>query len=225
VDAEEGLGNELMAWWSGQGVPLVLAREGKAILLERAEGESSLTDLVRQGRDDEASRIICAVAEKLHSAKDQPLPRLISLSEWFGELGPAAEAHGGIFSLAAATAHDLLSAPHEISLLHGDIHHGNILDFRDRGWLAIDPKGLIGERSFDYANLFCNPDFESATDPQRFGRRLEIVTEAACLDRSRLVRWILAWGGLSAAWNINDHLDPETPLRVAELAAAEMSVQ
>jgi streptomycin 6-kinase len=222
LDAEEELGNELMAWWEGQGVPLVLARDGKAILLERAQDGRSLADLMRHGSDDQATRLICAVVGKLHSPKDQPLPRLIPLSEWFGELGPAANTHGGIFSLAAATADDLLSAPREISVLHGDIHHDNILQFGHRGWLAIDPKGLIGERGFDYANLFCNPDPETAADQERFRRRVEIVIEAAHLDRTRLLRWILAWGGLSAAWKINDHLDPETPLRVADLTAAEL---
>jgi streptomycin 6-kinase len=222
MDAEEELGNELMVWWNGQGAPLVLAREGKAILLERAQDRTSLSDLVRQGRDDDATRIICAVVGKLHSPRRQPLPRLIPLAEWFRELGPTADDHDGIFSLSAATAHDLLSAPREISVLHGDIHHENILDFGERGWLAIDPKGLLGERAFDYANLFCNPDYETATDRVRFGRRLEIVTEAAHLDRTRLLRWVLAWGGLSAMWKINDHLNPETPLRVAEMAAAEL---
>jgi streptomycin 6-kinase len=71
--------------------------------------------------------------------------------------------------------------------------------------------------------LFCNPDYETATDSGRFGRRLELVTEAARLDRNRLLLWILAWGGLSAAWKINDHTAPDTPLRVVELAAAELS--
>jgi len=52
----------------------------------------------------------------------------------------------------------LLADQHDVGVLHGDIHHGNILDFGPRGWLTIDPKGLIGERDFDYANLFCNPD-------------------------------------------------------------------
>jgi streptomycin 6-kinase len=186
VEAEEELGNELMAWWDGQGVPLVLAREGKAILLERAEDGGSLADLVRDGRDDEATRIICGVAEKLHLPKSQLIPTLVPLSEWFEELAAAAETYGGILSLSAATAHELSAAPGEISVLHGDIHHSNILNFGERGWLAIDPKGLIGERGFDYANLFCNPDPESATDQERFGRRLEIVTEAACLDGIRL---------------------------------------
>jgi streptomycin 6-kinase len=55
-----------------------------------------------------------------------------------------------IFSLSAETAHALLAAPREITVLHGDIHHDNILHFGERGWLAIDPKGLIGERRSCY---------------------------------------------------------------------------
>jgi len=141
VEAEEELGNQLMAWWNGQGVPLVLACDGKAILLERAQDGGSLADLERQGRDDEASGIICAVVAKLHLPKSGPIPALIPLSQWFAELAPAAAAHGGLLSGSASTAHALLSAPRELSVLHGDIHHGNILYFGARGWLAIDPKG------------------------------------------------------------------------------------
>ena len=66
VETEEELGNGLMVWWDGQGVPLVLAREDKAILLERAQHGGSLADLVRNGRDDEATRIICDVVKQLH---------------------------------------------------------------------------------------------------------------------------------------------------------------
>ena len=223
VDAEEELGNELMVWWDGQGVPLVLAREGKAILLERAQDEGSLADLVRDGHDDEATCIICGVVANLHLPKSQPVPNLVPLSEWFEELAPAAQTYGGILSLSAATAHELLAAPCEVSVLHGDIHHDNILHFGARGWLAIDPKGLIGERGFDYANLFCNPDYETAIDQGRFRRRVDLVAKTARLDHNRLLRWILAWGGLSAAWKINDHVAPATPLRVAELAAAELN--
>jgi streptomycin 6-kinase len=222
VEAEEELGNQLMAWWDGQGVPLVLAREGKAILLERAQDRGSLADLVQHGRDDEASRVICAVVAKLHLPKSRPIPDLIPLSEWFVDLAPAADVQGGILARSVATAHALLSAPREIGVLHGDIHHRNILYFGDRGWLAIDPKGLIGERGFDYANLFCNPDHGTATTPELFRRRVEVVAEAAGLDRKRLLQWILAWTGLSAAWLLKDCMPAETPLRVAELGAAEL---
>jgi streptomycin 6-kinase len=189
---------------------------------KRAEDNVSLADLVRDGRDDEATHIICAVVGNLHLPRNQPIPTLVPLSEWFGELAPAAETYGGILALSAETARELLAAPRDIGVLHGDIHHDNILHFGKRGWLAIDPKGLIGEHGFDYANLFCNPDHETATDPGRFGSRLEIVTKTARLDHWRLSRWILAWCGLSAAWKINDHIDPETPLSVAELVAAKL---
>lgn len=47
-------------------------------------------------------------------------------------------------------------------VLHGDVHHGNVLNFGARGWLAIDPRGLVGERAFDHANLLCNPDVATA---------------------------------------------------------------
>jgi streptomycin 6-kinase len=107
-------------------------------------------------------------------------------------------------------------------VLHGDIHHGNILDFGERGWLVIDPKGLIGERGFDYANLFCNPDHGTATAPGRLVRQVEVVSEAAGLERRRLLQWILAWAGLSAVWHLSDGTTPETALEAAQLADAEL---
>ncbi len=99
-----------------------------------------------------------------------------------------------------------------------------MLDFGARGWLAIDPKGLLGERGFDFANIFTNPDLADATrsvatEPGRFVWRLDVVVEAASLERQRLLNWILAWTELSAAWFLSDGNTAVTNLRVAELAA------
>ena len=66
--------------------------------------------------------------------------------------------HGGILARCAEAARALLSEPREVGVLHGDLHHDNVLDFGVRGWLAIDPKRLVGERGFDFANIFTNPD-------------------------------------------------------------------
>jgi streptomycin 6-kinase len=223
LEAEEKLGATLMAWWDGDGAARVLAHAGDAVLLERAEGTVSLSHLARSGRDDEASRIICGVVAKLHAPRAKPLPDLIPLKEWFEGLEPAASAHGGFLSLSAATARELLASPREVGVLHGDVHHDNILDFGARGWLAIDPKRLIGERGFDYANIFCNPDHATATDPGRFARRVEVIGAAAGLERKRLLQWILAWAGLSAAWFLGDGVSPDIDMKVAALAAAELA--
>jgi streptomycin 6-kinase len=81
---------------------------------------------------------------------------------------------------------DLLAAPQDVCALHGDLHHGNVLDFKERGWLAIDPKGLIGDRGFDFANIFCNPDLGIAANPGWLARQAGVVATAAHLDRTRL---------------------------------------
>jgi streptomycin 6-kinase len=217
---EEKRGNRLMAWWNGDGAARVLASRDGAVLLERASG-GSLAELSRNGSDDEATRIICAVAGRLHRVPPADPPDLVPLARWFRDLDEAA-GRGGIFARAAATARALLADPLDDVVLHGDIHHGNVLDFGERGWLAIDPKGLRGERGFDHANLFCNPDDGIATDQATFRRRLSVVAAAAGLERRRLARWVLAWVGLSILWPPFDAGRTAPVLRLSELAAAEI---
>jgi streptomycin 6-kinase len=232
ISAEEKFGGLLMAWWDGDGAARVLAAADDAILLERAQGHRSLADYARQGRDDEATAILCDVVAKLHMPRPQPLPELIPLSTWFRELAPAASTHGGathggLLARCSAEADRLLADPRQIVVLHGDMHHDNVLDFGARGWLAIDPKRLIGERGFDYANIFNNPDLSDpsrpvATLPGRFERRLEIVVAQSGLDRRRLLQWIIAWSGLSAAWSLADGNDAAFNFRIAEQAIAAL---
>jgi streptomycin 6-kinase len=113
TEAEERFGVMLMEWWDGDGAARVLARDDDALLLERAEGAVSLADMARNGRDDEACRVLCAVAARLHAPRPEPLPELIPLPHWFRELEPAAATHGGILARCAETAHVLLAEPRE----------------------------------------------------------------------------------------------------------------
>ena len=223
MEAEERRGSRLIPWWNGKGAARVLAHDRDVLLLERAMGHGSLAAYARIGRDNEATRILCAAIATLHAHDAAPPPGLVALTPWFRDLWPAAKTHGGILARSADTARELLAHPQDVVVLHGDIHHDNVLDFGARGWLAIDPKGLIGERGFDYANLFCNPENDPGVmEPDRFRRRLAIVAEASGMERERLLRWVLAWAGLSAAWWLSDGVQPEIDFRIAELAAAEL---
>jgi streptomycin 6-kinase len=113
IEAEERFGVMLMDWWDGDGAARVLARDDDAILLERAEGTASLADMARNGRDDEACRVLCAVAGRLHASRPQPLPELVPLPHWFRELEPAAATHG-ILARCAEAAQALLAKPREV---------------------------------------------------------------------------------------------------------------
>lgn len=218
---EERRGAGLMQAWDGKGAAQVLAGEGDGLLMERATGERSLAAMSASGEDDEATRIICSAVARLHEPLTARPPVLMPLTRWFYALDLAAPTQGGILAECEKISTELLAHEQDIVALHGDIHHDNILDFGARGWLAIDPKGLRGDRAFDYANLFCNPD-ASAADPARFDRRLGIVSQAVGIDRTRLLKWIFAWAGLSAAFSIEDGDPPDGALAIAELAKARL---
>ena len=227
TDEDERAAGALLAWWNGDGAARVFARDEHALLLERARGRGSLSGMAQEGQDDEACRILCTVAARLQAPRPGSPPGMVPLARWFDALGSAAAAHGGVLARCDAYARALLAEPRDIRALHGDLHHDNVLDFAARGWLAIDPKGLRGERGFDFAPLFGNPDLADptravATVPERFVRRLAVVSEAAGLERARLLRWVLAWAGLSAAWSLEDGTSPAVALRMAGLAAAEL---
>lgn len=214
---EERLGCRLMVFWQGEGAARVLAYDEKAMLLERAAGSRRLESM----DDAESARIMCRVAARLHELKQGP-SSLVPLAERFRSLATMANDHP-VLKRSWAEAKTLLTAPEEIVVLHGDLHHGNVLDFEAQGWKAIDPKGLIGERGYDFANLFCNPSSEVATSPGRVARLAGIVAKATRLEPRRLIRWVLAHAGLSAAWSLEDGGDPSTALAVAEIATAELS--
>ncbi|HWT58176.1 MAG TPA: aminoglycoside phosphotransferase family protein [Rhizobium sp.] len=226
ADVDERCGALLMQWWDGDGAAHVYAHEGDAVLLERAMGERSLLAMAMNGEDDEASRILCRTAARLHAPREKPLPDPIPLTRWFRDLEPAAGKYGGTLAECSALANALLADPRDLTVLHGDIHHGNILDFEARGWLAIDPKRLHGERGFDFANIFANEELPVITEPARFRRQLAIVSAEARLEPKRLLQWIAAYSGLSAAWFLGDGStwQADMALTVARIALSELGV-
>jgi streptomycin 6-kinase len=165
------------------------------------------------GLDDEVTHILCGTISSLHSASaiSAPPAEVVPLSQWFHDLigTDAARLQAGSLARVAAMARELLEASDTEGqvVLHGDVHHGNVLDFNGR-WLAIDPKGLFGHRAFDYANIFCNPTADLALS--RFHRRLAIVSEHSGLDVDVVRSWVIAWCALSVTWTNNSGGQPWT---------------
>lgn len=218
--AEEQIGNGLMVWWDGAGAAPVLAHDGQALLMRRATGPRTLHDMSRHGQDGEATSLLCNALAKLHAPHPGSLPALTPLAQWFQDLLAIDVGSHPALRHSVLTAQRLLAQPQDEGVLHGDMHHGNLLDFGEPGWLAIDPKGLYGEHGFDYANLFCNP--EPAMDARAFATRLEHSARISGLDRRRLLEWIVAWSGLSALWLLQDDEDASGRLLVGKMAAQEL---
>ncbi|MGV3679405.1 MAG: aminoglycoside phosphotransferase family protein [Acidovorax sp.] len=220
---EERIGGQVMRWWAGDGAAHVYACDEDAgvLLMERATGTQHLLTMALEGEDDAATRIVCRAIGQLHAKRPSPPPGdLLPLARFFASLAPMAQREGGLMAECAVVADGLLRSQREPVVLHGDAHHSNILDFGERGWLAIDPKGVTGERCYDYVNVLCNPDLQTCTDPLRFARQLDIVVDAAGLERRRLLQWVMAHAALSAAWFLEDgeRGEADNELAVAYLA-------
>ncbi|TFD84367.1 3'-kinase [Cryobacterium lactosi] len=223
---EEVRGAALLQWWGGRGAARVLLRDEAATLMERATGPRELAALAASGQDATATDILVRTTLALH---DHPAPssrddvQLVPLRDWFRDL-LATNSDDPLLQRTAELAERLLSgttAP-EIVVLHGDIHHGNVLDFGDR-WAAIDPKALLGHRGFDFANILCNPTETAALD--NLAARLHAISRQADIDPVILAEWTIAWCGLSLAWAQGDATPTwhsRTARAVAELLWARL---
>lgn len=198
-----------LLWADGDGAARLPGRAGDLLLLEWA-GDESLADHLERHGDDSATEIAAEVLQRLHAARDAPPPAaLTTLHDNFSSLFLKAEADSRAgrrtqFVEAAECAQALMSSQRGIRPLHGDIHHANILS-SPRGWLAIDPKGLIGEPAFDAANLFCNPlDRDLRFREDRALSMAAILSRALGIAPERLLDHAFAFSALSAAWHGED---------------------
>lgn len=180
------------------------------LLLERLCPGQMLTTLTD---DDEATRIAALVMQTLW----RPLPEehnFPSVANWADGLAELRAEFGGgtgpfakkLVETAESLFTDLLASMNNPVLLHGDLHHYNILSAGD-GWRMIDPKGIVGEPAYEVGALLRNPIatiFDEPALDRITARRLDILAETLALDRERLRQWSLAQAVLSAWWSYED---------------------
>ena len=170
---EELVGVRALEQWDGNGAVRVLARDGNAILLERAG--QTLHSLVTD--DASATQVLCDAAHRLHTNSPTDLDGFPTLQTWFSSLFGDTTPR---FDQVRVIADRLLEHTTPPVLLHGDLHHENVLNGGDRGWLAIDPKGIRGAREFDFCNIFTNWTPQEAIG--HFDARLDLVAKS-CIHR------------------------------------------
>lgn len=205
AEVDEQRGALALRYFDGHGAVRLLRFDDGAQLMEYAPG-AALVTLVEQGKDEEATRIIAGAIKQLHSVpQDAPTDGMMRLERWFEALftKAAADRQTGIESIyerGAAVAGRLLGDPQDVRVLHGDIHHYNI-KHSPRGWLAFDPKGLVGERTYDCANTLCNPAIpELVHNETRLLKNAAILAETLALDLGRVLAFTYAYACLNASW-------------------------
>jgi streptomycin 6-kinase len=101
---------------------------------------------------------------------------------------------------------ELSRTQRQVRLLHGDLHHYNVLHDARRGWLAIDPKGVVGEREYEVGAMLRNPieSPECFLSTRTVERRIAQLEDRLGLDAARALGWAFAQAVLAAIWKLQD---------------------
>jgi len=208
------------------------------MLLERLRPGVMLSTL---RNDEEATRIGAEVMKKIWKNLDSGnlLPSIhqqadgfqnfIRLTDWFlggferlrktfnGGTGPIDEK---LVERVEHSVKDYFAENHNPVLMHGDFHHYNVLS-SERGWLIIDPKGVIGPAGYEVGPFMLNPwgSFSDGISRQLILRRVDIFHEHLGFERERIIEWSLAHAVLSTWWSIEDNTGWEYALDCVRLFA------
>lgn len=219
-------GMAFLEWREGNGAIRLLDRDQNACLIEDAGG-LLLRDFQRQFGDYKATDVILDVLHKLHAGSaSPPAVELIPLRKHFTSLFAKAgrqidPAFAEILRWTATLAEDILGNQTDVKPLHGDLHHDNIIGGGARGWLAIDPQGLIGDPAYDVANVFGNPLGAPGDilDLSRIATLTARFSEAISCSETKILHYAAAHAGLSICWSMENKQSAEADENIAERLA------
>lgn len=214
-DEDELRGAHYLRWHNGGACVRLLDFQGRQMLLEYA-GDKTLKQVIKEQSDSDATTIAAEVIKELLARSEKPVPtQLQPLRDRFQSLFEKARNDhlnkpDSFYIMAATLAENLLGNQQNLRVLHGDIHHENIM-LSKRGWLMIDPKGLYGDMGFDTANMFYNPlnQTDLTADPKRIANMAESFAKALNQSPRHILDYAVIYGALSASWHAEDGKDAD----------------
>lgn len=201
-----------LRFFDGQSSARLLAADEArgALLIERLTPGITLRAL---DDDDQVTLITADVMRRLWrpAPTDHPFPTAAKWGQGFTRLRREFGGGSGPFPATLVDAAERLYAELDAAsappvVLHGDLHQDNILAAQRAPWLALDPKGLVGEPAYEVGALLRNPPYWIA--PAELtpvtARRIDLLTEALGIERFRIAGWGMAQAVLSAWWAYED---------------------
>ena len=204
-EADGHLDNEAEALriFAGRGAVELLAedRARGALLMTSAEPGTPVADLV-PADDPAATAALIEAGRRLHRVPPPgcTLPHLRSFRKHLTQ-----DVEGiprSLMERAARLFDELCATAPDDRVLHGDLHHGNVLRSGPGDWLAIDPAGLIGDPAFDCGAMLYNPD-PATRDPallRLVPARIEQLAAGFGVPVDRGRAWGFVMGVLSEVW-------------------------
>jgi streptomycin 6-kinase len=182
-----------------------------ALLLERVTPGWRLRDLV-PARDSEATSAAVGVMRRLHVPPPPggTIPDLVGQARAFDDYvtvhGDAGPLPLDLVVRAGGLMRELCAAATGRVVLHGDLHHDNILRATREPWLAIDPHGVVGDPGYELGALLYNPDPDNRDEAliALVPSRVEQLADELSMPPDRVVAWGFVKAVLSDVWSAED---------------------
>ncbi|MGY4653875.1 aminoglycoside phosphotransferase family protein [Mycobacterium sp. URHB0021] len=178
--------------WGGNGAVRLLRADPhhRALLLERLQTDS-LTTLP----DVDACEVVAGLYRRLHVPAMPQLATLAShLERWSGDfetLPRSAPIPHRLVEQALALSRGLAAEPPN-TVLHGNLHDGNVLAAEREPWLAIAPTPINGDPAFEIAPMLLRR-WDELSGNIRGGvqRRFYTLVDASGFDEDRTRAWVI----------------------------------
>ncbi len=181
----------------------------RAILLERLMPGENLKESCHK---DETKAVEIAILIMRGLLKEPPPNSAFrELDEWFNnffEKAPKTNFPLEFQNKAREFYEQLSFGAKQKFLIHGDLHHENILSATREPFLAIDPKGIIGEIGYETAVFLNNHLWWLASGTNLKGKLDDAVrrfSEAFGIEQRDLRRWAFTQIALSAWWTFDEN--------------------
>ena len=214
-------GIDAMLLYGGRGMARVLRvdRQRRVVLMERVVPGELLWDATIERALEAAAFVMSKL--RTPPPKQHAFPEVRTYHRaWpshvqlYGGPGPI---DADLFELGERIFLELCDSSAEPVVLHGDLHYGNVLSSERDGWLAIDPKGLIGEACYEVGDLLRNRVDELQGSAAVMRRRVEMLADLTGFDRERVRLWGLAQAVLSEIWSTEERRASRVDMRAARL--------
>ena len=190
------------------GVVQVFSENAGLLLLECATPGVSLKSYFPEN-DNEAINITANVIKRLHKASVPSAHVFPHIKDWLTALDGDLKIPAQTIQRAREVRDQLLKTAGSDVLLHGDLHHDNILQ-NDNDWLVIDPKGVIGDPAYEVAAFIRNPmpELLNLDNSQKVIRnRVKRFVELLELPPQRILDWCFVQAVLAWVWALEDGCD------------------
>jgi streptomycin 6-kinase len=173
-----------------------------AMLLQKVVPGTPLKTLF-PGQEEQSIKIISSVIKELQCAPLLSTQQFPNILDWLSTLEKDWNMPQKYLVKARAISKQLLATSEKQVLLHGDLHHENILLSGQDKWLAIDPKGVIGDPVYEVGASIRNPipELLANNDVMHIIQsRVDLFAELLGFDRKRILDWAYVQAALSACW-------------------------